>query len=202
MLKVGLKNEIFAYITIKQGILGFSCFITRGVSYLRFCIAAQPCSFSLTVLAICELSSCLRRSYNILKEVKCPQDIDNTHATSLIERKMTKDDVKIWARHIHSQKLEPSMKHLLQWIDEKMTARLGSGARICKTSSTTRPSVNLLGADGNGNSSGEHDKNQKQCYVCKASHDIDECPQFKAMTPNERGRLLRIKKSVFKFEAR
>ena len=44
------------------------------------------------------------------------------------------------------------MKHLLQWMDGKMTARLGSGATICKTGSTTRPSINLLGADGNGNS--------------------------------------------------
>ena len=142
-------------------------------------------------------SSCLRRSYNILKEVKCPQDIDNTHVTSLIERKMTKDDMKIWARHIHSQKLEPSIKHLLKWMDEKMTGRLGSGATICKTGSTTRPSVNLLGADGNGNSSGERDKNQKQCYVCKASHYVDECPQFKAMTSNEQWEVVKDQKEYF-----
>ena len=142
-------------------------------------------------------SSCLRRSYNILKEVKCPQNIVNTHVTSLIERKMTKDDVKICARHIHSQKLEPSMKHLLKWMDEKMTARLGLGATICKTGSTTHPSVNLLGADGNGNSSGERDKNQKQCYVCKASHYVDECPQFKAMTPNEQWEVVKVQKECF-----
>lgn len=43
----------------------------------------------------------LRKSYNILKEVKRPQDIDDTHVISLIERKMTKDDIKVWARHIN-----------------------------------------------------------------------------------------------------
>ena len=126
----------------------------------------------------CDLVYLVRRSYNILKEGKRPQDVDNTHVISLIGRKMTKDDVKIWARHIHSQKLEPSMKNLLKWMDEEVTARLRSGATIRKTGSTTRPSVNLLGAGGNGNSSSERDKNQKQCYVCKASHYVDECPRF------------------------
>lgn len=132
----------------------------------------------------CDLVYLVRRSYNILKEVKRPQDIDNTLIISLIEHKMT-NDVKIWARHIHSQKLEPTMKNLPKWMDEEMTARLRSGATIRKTGSTTHPSLNLLGADGNGNSSSERDKNQKQWYVCKANHYVDECPRFKAMTPNE-----------------
>jgi hypothetical protein len=42
-----------------------------------------------------------------LKEIKRPQDINNSHVISLIERKMTKDDIKIWARHQHAQKIEP-----------------------------------------------------------------------------------------------
>ena len=49
----------------------------------------------------CELVNLVRRSFNILKEVKRPRDIDNTHVTSLIERKMTQDDLKVWARHIN-----------------------------------------------------------------------------------------------------
>ena len=43
----------------------------------------------------CDLVNLVRKSYNILKEVKRPQDIDNTHVISLIERKMTKDDLKV-----------------------------------------------------------------------------------------------------------
>ena len=65
----------------------------------------------------CDLVNLVRRSDNILKEVKRPQDIDNTHVISLIERKMTKDDLKVWARHIYLQKLEPSMSNLLQWME-------------------------------------------------------------------------------------
>ena len=144
----------------------------------------------------CDLVNLVRRSYNILKEVKRPQDIDNTHVISLIECKMTKDDVRIWACHIHSQKLEPSMKNLLKWMDKEITPRLRSGATIRKTGSTTCPSVNLLGADGNRNSSSERDKNQKQCYVCKGYY-VDECPRFEAMMPNKRWEIVKDQKGCF-----
>ena len=78
------------------------------------------------------------------------------------------------------------MRNLLQWMDEEMTARLRSGATISETGSTTRPSVNSLDADGNGNSSSERDKNQKQCYACKVNQYVGESRRFNAMTPNER----------------
>ena len=64
----------------------------------------------------CDLVNLVRRSYNILKEIKRPQDINNSQVISLIERKMTKDDIKVWARHIHVQKLEPPMENLLKWV--------------------------------------------------------------------------------------
>ena len=92
----------------------------------------------------CDLANLVRRSYNILKEVKRPQDIDNTQVISLIERKMTKDDLKVWARHIYLQKLEPSMANLLNWMEEEMTARLRLGATIRKISSTVRSSVHTV----------------------------------------------------------
>ena len=72
----------------------------------------------------CDLVNLVRRLFNILKEVKRPQDIDNTHVISLIERKLTRDDLKIWARHINSQKLDPSMHNLISWMENEMTARL------------------------------------------------------------------------------
>jgi hypothetical protein len=91
----------------------------------------------------CELVNLVRRSYNILKEIKRPQDIDNTHVISLIERKLTKDDQKIWARSINQQKIEPSMVALLEWLEEEMTARMRSSAVIRKAASNAlRPSVN------------------------------------------------------------
>jgi hypothetical protein len=42
----------------------------------------------------CQLVNLVRRSYNILKEIKRPQDMDNTHMISLIERKMSEDDLR------------------------------------------------------------------------------------------------------------
>ena len=71
----------------------------------------------------CDLVNLVRRSYNILKEVKCPQDIDNTHVISLIKRKITKEDLRVWAHHIYMQKLQPLMCNLLKWMDEEMTVQ-------------------------------------------------------------------------------
>ena len=93
----------------------------------------------------CDLVNLARRSYNILKEVKREQDIDNTHVISLMERKMTMDDLRVWARHLNSRKLEPSMKNLLEWMEEEMTARIRSGATIRKSVSS-RSKVNMLGS--------------------------------------------------------
>ena len=74
-----------------------------------------------------------------------------------------------------------------------------TGATIRKPGSTTRPSINLLGVDGNGNSPSGRDKNQKQCFVCKASHYVDECPRFKAMTPNEQWEVVKDQKACHSF---
>ena len=94
-----------------------------------------------------DLVNLVRRSYNILREVQRPQDIDNTHVIALIERKMTKDDLKVWARHIYLQKLEPSMANLLSWMEDEMTARLRSGASIRKGGASTRSSVSTVQCD-------------------------------------------------------
>ncbi|CAB3985843.1 Hypothetical predicted protein, partial [Paramuricea clavata] len=69
----------------------------------------------------CDLVNLIRKSSNILKEVKRPQDMDNTHIISLIERKMTPDDLKVWSRHIYVQEKEPSLANLLAWMEEEMT---------------------------------------------------------------------------------
>lgn len=125
----------------------------------------------------CELVNLLTRSYNIPKEVKRPHDIDNTHVISLIARKMPKDDLRVWARHIYDQKLEPSMTNVLRWMDKEMTARLRSGAAVRKTGNL-RSSVNALGTGGNDHDSQAADRNKSSghCCVCKVSHYVDQCP--------------------------
>ena len=56
----------------------------------------------------CDLVKLVRRSYNILKEVKRPQDLDNTHVNLLIKRKMLKDDLRVYGRAtLYSIRLNP-----------------------------------------------------------------------------------------------
>ena len=135
----------------------------------------------------CELVNLVRRSYNILKEIKRPQDINNSHVISLIERKMTKDDIKVWARHLHIQKLEPSMENLLKWMEDEMTARLRSGATIRKVRSV----VGVVGERREGN------RSKTPCFVCKAVHYVDECPKFLTMSVNERWKIVKEQKACF-----
>ena len=139
----------------------------------------------------CELVNLVRRSYNILKEVKRKQDIDNTHVISLIERKMTKEDLRVWSRHINSHKLEPSMENLLEWMEEEMTARIRSGATIRKNIGT-RSGVNAFGSR---ESKGGEVKSK--CYVCQENHYVDECKKFIDMTPNERWKVVREQRACF-----
>ena len=78
------------------------------------------------------------------------------------------------------------MTNLLRWMDKEMTSWLRSGAVIRKNSSL-RSSVNACGAGGNAHDSNvNRNKSSGQCYVCKASHYIDQCTRFQMMTPNER----------------
>ena len=107
---------------------------------------------------------------------------------------MTKEDLRVWARHIYVQKLELSVCNLLKWMDEEMTARFRSGAAICKTGSSNRPSVNLLVAVRNKNPSHNHNKTQTYYYVWKISHYVDEC---KAMAPSECWEILKEQKACF-----
>ena len=101
-------------------------------------------------------------------------------------------------RHIYVQKLEPSMTNLLRWMDREMTARLRSGAAVRKTGSL-RSSVNALSTGENARDSQDVNKNKGsgQCYVCKASHYVDQCPRFQTMTPYERWEVVKEQKACF-----
>ena len=154
-----------------------------------------------------DLVNLVRKSSNILKEVKRPQDMDNTHIIALIERKMTPDDLKVWSRHIYVQEKEPSLANLLAWMEEEMTVRLRSGATIRKSSSSYRQGVHAVGGGnnsqysvsykGNNANSPMSDSPKTQCYVCKYMHYVDQCPQFKSMTPKQRWEIVKEQKACF-----
>lgn len=152
----------------------------------------------------CELVNLVRRSYNILKEIKRPQDIDNTHVISLIERKMAKEDQRIWSRSLNKQRKEPSMFALLEWLEEEMAARMRSSATIRKcnshpiksstvnaitskeTQSTTQPSTSTISKN-----------KMARCYVCQGQHYVDECSRFKEMSVKERWSVVKDKHACF-----
>lgn len=147
----------------------------------------------------CEFVNLVRRSYNILKEIKRPQDIDNTHIISLIERKLPQEDQRVWSRCLNHQKKEPSMSLLLEWLEEEMSARMRSGAGIRKPSAVKhsvhavyeRPNRNAVKPPHNPT------KEKPQCYVCQSQHYIDECPRFKEMSVKERWKVVKDKHACF-----
>ena len=108
---------------------------------------------------------------------------------------MTKDDLKVWARRIYLQKLEPSMSNLLQWMEEELTARLGSGAAIRNNGpSRTSHVVASNNRQETARATGQPDDNrekQNQCYICKAAQSVDLCTRFLAMTPQERRKVVK-----------
>ena len=70
-----------------------------------------------------------------------------TNIISLMERELTRDDLKIWACHFNSQKLDTPMHNLLSWMENEMTARPCSGATIQKAGASPRSTVDLIGSN-------------------------------------------------------
>ena len=152
----------------------------------------------------CELVNLVRRSYNILKEIKRPQDIDNTHVISLIERKLIREDQRVWARSLNQQKKEPSMSTLLEWLEEEMGARMRSSAAIRKSTAhaAKQSTVNTV-SSREGPTAMRHSRNTAKrkekpaCYVCQSQHYVDECPRFLEMSASERWKVVKDKKACF-----
>ena len=60
----------------------------------------------------CELVHLVNRSYNTLKEVGRPNDMNNNHMLALIEQKMSSDDRKVWARDLEREKKEATLENI------------------------------------------------------------------------------------------
>ena len=61
----------------------------------------------------CDLVHLVKRSYNTLKEVGLPSDMDNSHMLSIIEQKMCTDDRKVWARELVREKKTATLHALM-----------------------------------------------------------------------------------------
>jgi hypothetical protein len=60
----------------------------------------------------------VKRSYNTLKEVGLPNDMDNSHMLSIIEKNLCADDRKVWSRDLEKDKKTASLHGLDECRDE------------------------------------------------------------------------------------
>ena len=130
----------------------------------------------------CDLVHLVNRSFNTLKEVGQPNDMDNSHMLSVIERKMCADDRKVWARELEREKKPATLQTLLSWMTTEMKSRMRATAPI-RTGMSSRRYVNQLRAKERGS-----DKQQRnKCWFCKDSqHWTDQCQRFRALEVDER----------------
>ncbi|XP_032231699.2 uncharacterized protein LOC116611846 [Nematostella vectensis] len=124
----------------------------------------------------CELVHLLRRSYNTLKEVGLSGDMDNSHMLSVIERKMSADDRKVWSRELVRDKKTATLEGLLQWMTSEMKSRMTATAAVRSGNTTYRGGVYQFKAD-------EQENPRFECWHCRnLEHWPDQCPKFAALT--------------------
>ena len=121
----------------------------------------------------CELVHLVNRSYNTLKEVGRPNDMNNNHMLALIEQKMSSDDRKVWARDLERDKKEATLENIMTWMTTEMKSRMRATAPL-RNQGKSKWNVNHLGHD-------EYERHK--CWLCKTStHWVDQCAKLQAMT--------------------
>ena len=79
----------------------------------------------------------MKRSFNTLKEVDVPRDMDNSHMLSIIEQKMCADDRKVWCRDLERDGKKATSKGLMEWMTLEMKSRKRATAPL-RTGSSSR----------------------------------------------------------------
>ena len=122
----------------------------------------------------CELVHLVRRSYNTLKQVGRPSDMENSHMIAVIEQKMSPDDRKIWSRDLKREGKAATLQELLSWMTVEMKSRMRAIAPLRVTVNT-----NFSGTI----SGGLKKVSYHRCWVCQNSmHWTDQCQKFSAMS--------------------
>ena len=127
----------------------------------------------------CELVHLVRRSYNTLKEVGLPGDMNNSHVLSVIERKMSSDDRKVWSRELERIGKRATLDGLLQWMTSEMKSRMRATAAV-RSGSSHRGSLNHFRKE-------DENQGKHKCWICKTStHWPDQCRKFEALSIDDR----------------
>ena len=136
----------------------------------------------------CELVHLVNRSYNTLKEVGRPNDMNNNHILVLIEQKMSSDDRKVWARDLEREQKEATLENIMKWMTTEMKSRMRASAPL-RNQGRTRWNVNHVGHE-------EHERHK--CWLCKTStHWVDQCSKLEGMSPENRMKLIRENRACF-----
>ncbi|CAB4004705.1 PREDICTED: uncharacterized protein LOC107337338, partial [Paramuricea clavata] len=134
----------------------------------------------------CNLVHLVKRSFNTMKGVGKPHDMDNNHMLSLIEQKMCVEDRKIWARELERNEKPANLQGLIAWMETEMKSRMRATAPLRNPSQGSRY-VNQL-------SGGKPPK----CWICdNLTHWVDQCEKFKSMSPEERLKTVRENHACF-----
>lgn len=138
----------------------------------------------------CDLVHLVKRSFNMLKEVGVPSDMDNSHMLSVIEQKMCVDDRKVWARELERDKKPATLQALLTWMTTEMKSRMRATAPL-RSSSINQRTIHV--AMETSNTSSIHrdvivdNKTRHKCWYCKSSdHWLDQCSSFTKLKVEER----------------
>ena len=132
----------------------------------------------------CDLVHLVNRSYNTLKEVGIPSDMNNSHMLSIIEQKMCADDRKIWARELEREKKTATLQELLSWMTVEMKSRMRATAPI-RVTPIQRRIVHHVSAE----SSNRYLPIRHKCWIClNSAHWPDQCPKFAQLSIDDRYR--------------
>lgn len=135
----------------------------------------------------CDLVHLVKRSYNMLKEVGRPYDMDNNHMLAIIEQRMSYDDRKVWSRHLEKEKTEATLGELIEWMTTEMKSRMRATASL-RSAQPYRPNINHLlttdEVDRKPDSMGWY-----KCWLCPSfDHWVDQCPNFTSLSPEDRAK--------------
>ena len=138
----------------------------------------------------CDLVHLVKRSYNTLKEVGIPSDMDNSHMLSIIEQKMCIDDRKVWARELQRENKPATLHALLTWMTTEMKSRMRATAPL--RASVNQRSIHYVAMETSKSTFMQRDvsadsKTRHKCWYCKNSdHWPDQCSNFARLKVDER----------------
>ena len=121
--------------------------------------------------------------------------MNNSHMLSLIERKLTNEDRKIWLR----QQKPPTLKCLMEWLSQELQTRIRATASIREGRSDSKPRqgafIHHLTQEDKGSDGRKPDF---KCWLCKSNdHWIDKCQKVVKMSQQERYELMKENRACF-----